>query len=788
MDIEKLKATVWSGIVPNTKLKKHISARKNKYMVEVIARELLEKYKNDGWKIDKEFKIKIRVKKPKPIDVIFEDEVWSTMADLGFLYLNKNRQFKIPYSDDLALTQQIDVLAADKETILIVECKATEGDYPKKTTFKEAIEALGARRDGILKTIKKLFPGMKHKVKFIFATKNYYLSEPDKQRLENFSILHIDEESIKYYQDLAKHLGVSARFQLLGNLFEGQKIPGLDNKVVAIRGEMGGHTYYSFSIEPEKLLKLGYILHRNKANRKWMPTYQRLIKKSRLLSVQEFVNGGGFFPNSIVISINTNGKKPRFDLSSLQVEDSLSRIGILHIPQTYRSLYIIDGQHRLYGYANSVYRSTNCIPVVAFTDLDRNEQLKLFMQINENQKAVPKNLRNTLNSDLLWNSDDKTDQIRALKLQTAMDLGEEPSSPLYDRVQVGENPKTAKRCITIDTIKIGLDRSNFFGSFSKNAIRKDGTFYRGNNDETYKILYPFLEGCFNYVKEQLPDEWQKGENSNGFISINAGIESLLRVFSDIVDHLIDIKIIQPKSDKIERILPETIYYIDPLIVYFKNLSDDEKLELRKSYGTGLRTKYWRKLQKVISEARSGFNPDGLQAYWKDEAKRFNTQSIEMVRDIETFLKDDFKDRLKKFYGKNWFKKGVPPQVQEAATLMALAKNREIEAPEDEKDPWDCLNIIDYRKIAIYGSNWRDIFEGNYTQPNRGKKGGNKEDKTNWMQKLEKIRNQNFHEYSVKEDEYEFLCDLHDWMIKKKIEPDFNEARIVTDVVNQSTAL
>jgi DNA sulfur modification protein DndB len=33
-----------------------------------------------------------------------------------------------------------------------------------------------------------------------------------------------------------------------------------------------------------------------------------------------------------------------------------------------------------------------------------------------------------------------------------------------------------------------------------------------------------------------------------------------------------------------------------------------------------------------------------------------------------------------------------------------------------------------------------------------------------MQKLEKIRNHNFHEYSIKEDEYSFLCELHQWII------------------------
>ena len=272
---------------------------------------------------------------------------------------------------------------------------------------------------------------------------------------------------------------------------------------------MGGYTYYSFSIEPEKLLKLGYILHRITGNTALMPTYQRLIKKPRLLSVQKFVNSGGFFPNSIVICIESGGKKPKFDLSSLQAEAALSKIGILHLPQTYRSVYIIDGQHRLYGYANSLYKNTNCVPVVAFADLARKEQLQLFMQINENQKAVPKSLQHTLNCDLLWNSDNKNDQVKALKLQIAIDLGAKLSSPLYNRVQVGEDPKTPKRCITIDAIRIGLDRGSFFGSFVKNAIKTDGTFYRGNNEDTYRNLYPFIEGCFNYIMKELPDEWQK---------------------------------------------------------------------------------------------------------------------------------------------------------------------------------------------------------------------------------------------------------------------------------------
>ena len=406
---EEQKEKFWESLVNSKNIRSILQRRKKPDLYESILPESLDRYKNEGWEVDREFKTKIRIKKRKSFDLAFEDAVWTTFANLGFDLLNKDRNFKMPYSDDFTLTQQIDVFAADQETMIFVECKSCEGE-PKKGNFKEVIEAIGGKKEGILKTIRLLFPNYKYKVKFIFATSNYYLSQPDIERLENFGILHFDEETIQYYQDLTKHLGISARFQLLGNLFGGQDIPEIQNQIPAIEGKMGGHTYYSFSIEPEKLLKIGYVLHRNKANKKLMPTYQRLIKKSRLLSVQSFVESGGFFPNSIIINLDTKGKKMRFERANTQVSNSISRIGVLHLPKKYRSAFIIDGQHRLYGYANSEYNKTNSIPVVAFQDLDQSDQVRLFMQINENQKAVSKNLRNTLKSNLQYKSDNLSHQ------------------------------------------------------------------------------------------------------------------------------------------------------------------------------------------------------------------------------------------------------------------------------------------------------------------------------------------------------------------------------------------
>jgi DNA sulfur modification protein DndB len=300
-----------------------------------------------------------------------------------------------------------------------------------------------------------------------------------------------------------------------------------------------------------------------------------------------------------------------------------------------------------------------------------------------------------------------------------------------------------------------------------------GTFYLGNNDSTYDKFFPFIQGALNHIKQGLLYEWNQGEGDDGFVSINAGVESLIRVFSDIVDHLTKSGKINPKSDSTKKLIDEMSFYLDPLVEYFKSLNSEQRLELRKSYGTGGRGKYWRLLQKAINNVRSDFNPEGMAKYWKDEAKAYNEESFKMIRDLETYMKDDFQERLQKIHGVNWFKSGLPKNVYDGANQRASDKNYEAKTKAEEVEPWDCLNIIDYRKIATYGRNWSEIFEKNYTKPGQEKLRGGKDAKTAWMQKLERIRNQNVHSYSVKEDEYGFLCDLHEWLIQKIVENDLN---------------
>jgi DNA sulfur modification protein DndB len=261
-------------------------------------------YEAEGWVLDQRNKRSVRMRKPKPHDIAFEDRVWAAFAKLDFTSLNKDRTFIVRYGLATGETQQVDVFAADDEVVLIIECKSSE--EMRTAQFKKEVEAIQGERHGMLKEIKKEFPN--HKVKYVLATNNFGVSKQTAERIADADIIHMDEDVIEYYIGLADHLGHAARYQLLGNLFAGTKIPNLDPEVVAIEARMGGYKYYSFSIEPERLLKLAYILHRNKANSSLMPTYQRLIKKTRLKGVAQFVDSGGYFPNSLILSLDSGAR------------------------------------------------------------------------------------------------------------------------------------------------------------------------------------------------------------------------------------------------------------------------------------------------------------------------------------------------------------------------------------------------------------------------------------------------------------------------------------------------
>lgn len=753
--------TTWDRIVTGDELKRAKRERNTPFFTKTIFRSSLEDEAEDGWEFLSDLKNpkKVKVKKDKPQDEVFEDTVWTMFANLGFSAMNRDKHFVMSYGPAGAQTQQIDVFAVDEETILFVECKSAQ--KLKDGVFKKEIEALNAKMNGLRTEALAEYPD--RKCKFIFATRNYRISHEDKDRMQQLSIAYFDENTIAYYQELARHLGTCARYQLLGNLFAKQRIKGMENRIPAIKGKMGGHTYYSFSIEPEKLLKIGYVLHRSEANSSMMPTYQRLIKKSRLTAVRKFINEEhGYFPNSIIISIDSP-KPLQFDRSDKQVPNAVADLGILHLPQQYRSAFIIDGQHRLYGYSDSPYAMTNSIPVVAFENLDQTEQVRLFMDINENQKSVSKKLRNVLNADMLWDSPKEAERRDALRLKIAQDLGEKNTSPLYGRIDIGEEQSTPIKCVTIECIRIAINVGNFLSKYDrKNVLTQSGIFDTNNNEATLNLLYNFIERCMIYVKDSVPDEWDKGSANNGILTINNGIGGLIRTLNDIANCLMERGEINPLKDTPEHMAKVSGYYLDPVCRFIKTMNDEVRSDIRKTYGGNGPMHCWRYFQRAIANERPEFKPDGLTKYWEDHGKEFNNESIDMMRKIESAVKKYIREKLEDRYGGKWINE-IPQAVYTAASKDA-SKHR-YETGED-KDFWDFVTIIGCKDVVVFGKNWLELFEKKFTLPSESKKTGGKQAKVEWMILIDKLQRRAVKSnFTVAKTEYQTLGEVYQQFVE-----------------------
>lgn len=736
--------------------KTQIKKRLNPNERQKIPRTRLEEYIESGWEHEATLTQHYWVQRPKSHDTAFEDRVWAMCANLGFLTLNDDRQMYIPYGKHETATKQVDVFAVDDEIALVVECKSSAADQPPHMTFKKEIEAIQGYRSGMISWIKREFPG--RKVCFIIAANNVHVSESAQERIRDADLAYLDEMAVEYYLELSRHLGSASKYQLLGNVLDGKRIEGLDVTVPAIRGKMGGKTYYSFSIEPEKLLKISYVLHRNSANDRWMPTYQRLIKAPRLKSVSEFVSKGGFFPNSIIVNIDSGKRPPNFSQVGSPDHAGSTTLGMLQLPRRYRSAYVIDGQHRLYGFSHSPRAATEAVPVIAFHNLTGEEQLQLFMQINENQKSVPKNLQNTLNADLLWTSENLRHRAKALKLKVSQSLGESKGSPLYHRVILGEEKSTPTRCITLDSIQRGLERGRFIGEFSPSSVKKVGSFYRTCNDDTLSPLTDFLSYCIGHVREGLVTQWNLGRR--GIVANNPGLEALVRLIGDIVDHLNYDNQCDSRSDPPEFVFQLARPYLDAYVWFVEQLNDDEREDLHKRHGSSAPNAYLRKFQGAVKSGFPSFNPLGYEEWVENQTLRYNSESYTMITAIEKHLNTRIQQILVDNFGESWYKEGVPRKVYQDA-VMRIAEREYDSTGESPGDWWaEGLQVSHYDQILRHGGakRWTELFANEFEFPSGVKKSSWKEG-VDWVSSLVNIRNDVMHSRSVSEEQYALLIDI-----------------------------
>ncbi|MBU4190174.1 MAG: DGQHR domain-containing protein [Candidatus Thermoplasmatota archaeon] len=634
-----------------------------------------------------------KIRKEKDAFTLFEDEIWLLFKKMGFEELNESYNFKInvtPYGSGTK-TKQIDVFAKDKDDVFVIECKIGQ------RSLRKDIAETRDLKDGIEKAIKEHYQERK-RVTFIYCTKNIKWSKNDEADAKGTDILVWRDKEISYFKRLAKLIGSSAKYQLFaiifGKVMLSKPIPGIPT----IKGEMGGKVYYLFMIQPKKLLTIACVHHRSpfyigvtqedgdiEGN-----AYQRMLNKGKLRHIDKFITDGGFFANNVIINF-TN--PPKF-ISYSKVEGI--ETGFLELPQYHASAWIVDGQHRLYGYADNPKKSKDMIPVLAFDGLSKDTEGELFVIINKEQKTVDADLLWDLFGDIYENSKDNEKRMYCTISKIIKNLNNGAKSPFHNRIYIPSFNEKEDR-LKMAGMCIAIRKAGF-------VKKTTGLLFREDWEKTENFATRRIETLFNIVKSKLKADWDKG--AKGFLCSNEGVAVLIRVFTEIIKYLNykDPNIINKKTlDEFER---ESKKLIEPFIDYVDKLGESGRNNLRiNATSEGMRGQVANKLMYKIKR------------YYKDFALNLPPEEYEakkLVEETELHLRRFIKEKLKEKYNNKWWKQGIPEGVKtyvkkllEEEIKKAPYKRKEIEDAVEKR--LDYTTIGHLKDIIIYSNNW-ELFK------------------------------------------------------------------------------
>lgn len=235
--------------------------------------------------------------------------------------------------------------------------------------------------------------------------------------------IFVPDRTLKYFLHISSCIKKSARFEIFKFLgLSGSKIgptqSANDIKMIPITiispadntGDTDGIRMVSFMANADLLIENSYVL-RNDNWEESTSLYQRLIDKKKLDSVRSFLaKNRQTFYNNIIVGLPKEVEFREKNSNKIVSVSNISDFGnyIMYFPNKFNSICIIDGQHRVYAHyeGNDKYEEiisdlrkrlhllvTGLIfpPEMSEADI-RKHQSKIFLDINDNSKPIPKDL------------------------------------------------------------------------------------------------------------------------------------------------------------------------------------------------------------------------------------------------------------------------------------------------------------------------------------------------------------------------------------------------------------
>ncbi|MBN2569217.1 MAG: DGQHR domain-containing protein [Deltaproteobacteria bacterium] len=611
----------------------------NQFIYKTVIEADLEEYLAKEWDISKKNKKSYRLKKFKSHDIALEDRVWCLVEKMGYHTMNGDK-FVITYErdDNSQGKKQIDVFGCDEETALVIECKSKK-DRGRKSLQKDLHETIYLQ-EFIRKSIYKHYTNKPlPKIIWIYATNNIIWSEPDVERALSGNIIIITENELQYFETFIKHMGPAGKYQILAEFLKNQKVAGLPEvKIPCIKGKIGGEVFYSFVTTPRILLKIAFVNHQALNHPDGRPAYQRMISSARINEIGKYIINGGYFPTNIIVNFLN---PPNFQyLPNKENTDPMIKFGWIALPKKFRSAWIIDGQHRLYGYSklDDKYLDQSLL-VLGFEKMDTRKEADLFITINHKQKSVPKSLLVSLLADIRLGSDDPKTALSALASAVVRTLYSDNTSPLFRRYSLPGVPPSPSQNLTISETVNGFNRSMLLGKIIHGTI-VPGPLSAATDTETIQRARLVLNEYFEAIRKTNPERWERGKTA--YICVNPGIRAHLSLLSEIIKYLelkknIDFQLLNER-DFIKMVLG----IAKPVIKYIKNASDNEIYEsFSRKFGEGGVKEYFYKMCEIVSEEFSDFGSDEFKDFMvkRDDERVAEADQfiIKLTNDISNYV-------------------------------------------------------------------------------------------------------------------------------------------------------
>lgn len=747
-----------------SKLKREAVIRRKQYQEVSVVKSIVPDRLNDGWEFDKELKIKTRLKKTWSHDERLQNRVWYLFYLLGYPEISSGRNFQITIKrkNAEAYKKQIDVLAKDDETVIVAQCKSSI--RISRRSIQKDVEEFDDLKGSVANAIKKHYgPSFKPKIIWLFVTNNIAWSQHDRQRAARANINVVTEKELRYYIQIADHLRSAARFQFLAEFLKNQKIPEMENvSVPAVRGKLGGKVFYSFVSTPKQMLKIAFVNHRSLNDPAGAPSYQRLVSRTRLRQISRFIYGGGFFPTNILVNFIS---QCRFDLLTRDEDNNVS-FGNLYLPSRYRSAWVIDGQHRLYGYAplSEKYLNQN-IMVVAFQKLEKEEEANLFVTINHEQKSVPKTLLDDLEGELKWGSDRPTERIGAISARLIGLLNNDIGEMLYGRVIQQGIPATEKTCLTVPALKDGLRRSGLVGmAILKKKEYSPGPLCETTDLGTLERARAVLNSYFQNIASANLSQWEAGRK--GYLCTNVALQAYLQLFGTIIDYMESNKGLSARELEPSELISEIDEYMNPILSWLEDATDFAmEKEFKVQFGGGGPREYYFRLCKMIRKSFSDFTPEGLDEWTEEQSEERISEVDKKLKELNIVVQKHIFSIFKEKYGEEkeaYFDKGITEKQ-----IKTRAYETSLEVESEERLPLEhYLTFIDYKKIVENKIHW-DLFKPVFNIPELGEKGYAKNLK--WMQRINELRRIPAHpteKKHYKADDFDYIDYIYEEFMRR----------------------